>query len=306
MRPTDLFPKMLVEELVRLHRLNPDWMEVYADPDSQTHFGCRFRVKTALIGEVAYTAQEKAGSLAISRWVGGGPKVFIPTPQQCRAMEQVEVNLTSAEFTSPYEAMAVKLPDGMYPPYRAVIVFKHPASGHLILSCHSVTMLDDIVSVTRGDSPKSLDSFLCSFEEECRNTAPQAAMAMRVSTNLCLALANFGSRMEYMYPAEVASDKSLAREKSERGERARRRIPLAVQRVSFSQEVQLHRTETTARGEYATTGASMPPHWRRGHWAMQVHGKGRAERKRIFRAPVLVRSDLAIGGSDQTSVVYRG
>lgn len=39
------------------------------------------------------------------------------------------------------------------------------------------------------------------------------------------------------------------------------------------------------------TGAEVRPHWRRGHFRMQVHGPGLAQRKLIFVMPVLVRAD---------------
>jgi hypothetical protein len=46
----------------------------------------------------------------------------------------------------------------------------------------------------------------------------------------------------------------------------------------------------------ATLGAHSPghgkaPHWRRGHFRMQIHGPGRLERKLIFVAPMMVRAD---------------
>jgi hypothetical protein len=40
--------------------------------------------------------------------------------------------------------------------------------------------------------------------------------------------------------------------------------------------------------------SEMSAHWRRGHWRLQPHGKGRALRKRVWIMPVLVRSDLEL------------
>lgn len=41
-------------------------------------------------------------------------------------------------------------------------------------------------------------------------------------------------------------------------------------------------------------GGEMSAHWRRGHWRIQPHGKGRTLRKRVWIMPVLVRSDLEL------------
>ncbi len=42
-------------------------------------------------------------------------------------------------------------------------------------------------------------------------------------------------------------------------------------------------------------GASVAPHWRRGHFRMQPHGPGWQERKLIFVAPVLIHADQMQG-----------
>lgn len=42
-------------------------------------------------------------------------------------------------------------------------------------------------------------------------------------------------------------------------------------------------------------GASVAPHWRRGHFRMQAHGPGRQARKLIFVAPVLIHAEQLQG-----------
>lgn len=46
-----------------------------------------------------------------------------------------------------------------------------------------------------------------------------------------------------------------------------------------------------AHSSSASTGHTMPPHWRRGHFRMQPHGRANQERKLIFVAPLLVHAD---------------
>ncbi|MCP3708637.1 hypothetical protein M3I54_16825 [Paraburkholderia sp. CNPSo 3274] len=51
-------------------------------------------------------------------------------------------------------------------------------------------------------------------------------------------------------------------------------------------------------GGVTGTGAEVRPHWRRGHFRMQVHGPGFAQRKLIFVMPMLVRADRLVGVAD--------
>lgn len=53
------------------------------------------------------------------------------------------------------------------------------------------------------------------------------------------------------------------------------------------------------------TGHDKAPHWRRGHFRMQIHGPGRLERKLIFVAPMMVRADK-LAGSVPRPKTYRG
>ena len=70
-----------------------------------------------------------------------------------------------------------------------------------------------------------------------------AGRALRVAVNSCLALVNYGCHKEKLFPKQVENDRRLAQEKSERGEKARERLKLAVSVVCFNQEVVLHATE---------------------------------------------------------------
>lgn len=296
-----------MDELLRLHRLDRDWMRIVTNDEEPDQYRASVRQGTWVL-DWCHNAAERCGMLVASRFLGDGPKVVEPTVEQCRAMEQVEVNLHPNDYTQPYETVGVRLPTGLYAPYTWVVIHRIPVTPavvllHLLSEGHR----DDVVTTVRGASPNTMEFFLTKFDESCVESAGQAAlaMAMRVACNLCLALTNFGYQSELMFPKEAARDKGLVAERSERGERARERLATAPVRLSFDQSVQLyHRGGCHVTGE--PTGATKSSHWRRGHWAMLACGKGRAERRRVFRPPVLVRADLLAGDRADTTVTYRG
>lgn len=64
-------------------------------------------------------------------------------------------------------------------------------------------------------------------------------------------------------------------------------------------------TALAASSEANSTGHGKAPHWRRGHFRMQIHGPGRLERKLIFVAPMMVRADRLDENVPQPKT-YRG
>lgn len=315
MRPTDLAPRELIEELVRLHRFDRDWLTIRPAPDDDNKY--RVTIKDTCptwISDLTNTGLERCEMLLLSRFFGDGPKVFIPTLRQVEVFEQVEVNLSAEEYTQPYEVMAVQLPPGRYLKFLYALVYKLDANPAIIItglmtgrSLSLVGNQPNVITTIYGKRGYAMEHYLSKYDDSCTEEEKKVCnLALRVACNSFLALANFGSRMDMLYPKEVERDASLAREKSERGERARRRLALAARQVSFSQEVKLYREEKQAGEPGQPTGASMPCHWRRGHWAMTPCGPKHSERKRVFRAPVLVRADLFDGDTTNTSVTYKG
>lgn len=300
MRITDIYPNELVAELVRLYRLDKNWILLRHNKDES--YGVECRHQTWLKGAIA----NSAGALAMwaaSHWLGGGPKLFRPSKDQCKAMEQIAVNLTLEEFSMPYPALMVELD---YPPFNSCLVFK--TKDIMICSLHSADHVDDICTTIAVNKPDhEVEKSLQKFDDDCKELAPQAALALRVACNCCLALTHYGNHLSYLFPKEVARDVKLASEKSERGKRAVDRIQTAVMLVSFKQEIVLHDTaKERVVGDPIHTGREMPSHWRKGHWANQPYGPNNSLRRRILRKPTLVRADLFVGDLSDTTAIYKG
>lgn len=300
MRPTDLLPKILIDEFLRLVRIDRNW--VGFERMEGNNYRARPNVPTWL-NRVCKTGADWLGMKADSIWLADGPKVFKPTPEQCKALEQVSVNLKIEDYAQPFPAMMIDLQrTGDYGSFKAVNVYHEP--GVLIAVLHSVGCANDITT-TIGTLDGLIEESLVRFDEDCRADAPIAHRALRVAVNSCLALSHFGHHMDYLFPKEVESDRRLAKEDTPRGERARRRLPLAMLEISFAREVVLHRIERKEREPGVPTGREMPCHWRRGHWAMVACGPQHSERRRTFRPAVMVRADLFSGDKADTTTTYR-
>lgn len=299
MRPTELIPQPLHDELLRLGRLDPHWVQIHDLKDGSYEATAR---QDTWSRKIWAAGQDAFALLAASRWLADGPKIFRATEEQCRALEQVDVNLTLTDYSQPYPALLVELPKGLYSPFHSVLCFKD--GTFLSCSLFSDGNLNDIVTTVR-QTAEPVETSLRKFDEDCRDLADKAAPALRVACNSCLALSHYGNRLDYLFPKEVERDKALSKEWSDRGAKALARIPLAVQVVTFDQEIKLHRVERGPTAEPGSpTGRHMPPHWRRGHWAMVPCGAGRIERRRVLRRPTLVRADLFVGDKSQTQTTY--
>lgn len=301
MRPIDIVPKPMLDELLRLGRLDREWA-VFEELE-WPQYRCAPKYPTWLT-RINGNGADYFSQLAISTWLVDGPKVFRPTAEQCAALEQIEVRVSLEDYSQPYPALAVELPRELYDSYVCCVCFRHPRP-YFIGCLFSRDHLHDITTTVARNDGEYMEKSLTSFEENCREDAPWASRVLRVACNACLALSHYGSHLNYLFPKEVDSDRRLARENSERGNRAKRRLSLAVQVASFDQEVVLHRTERKKwEGEPGCSGREMPPHWRRGHWRTQPCGIGRSQRKRILVPPVMVRADLFVGQPSNTEVTY--
>lgn len=296
-RVSDILPKDLSDELLRLARLDRDWMEW--TPLKPPTYTARCRYPTRLCW-MRMSGSDAFSMWGYSLWLLDGPKVFRPTTQQCQALEQIEVRLELGEYAQPYPALLVDLPSG-YGPFESVLCFR--PDHILIYVLNSKDHLSDITTSIAVDG-RPIETSLQTYDDDCAADAPHAARALRVACNACLALANYGCTADYLYPKEVASDARLATEAGERGARARGRLATAPYLVRLAQDVVLHHTERAERRPGEPTGAEMPAHWRRGHWAMQAHGPQHSLRKRILRPPVFVRADRFLGDRADTSTTY--
>ena len=316
----DLAPAVLRQELLRLGRLDPNWVKWTPLNDGKQSYAATSTAAT-WVKKLWKSGADAFSMWGLSVWLAEGPKVFRPTPAQCEAMENIEVKLTLEEYAQPYPALLVELPrqeqrrwidgDGViqtapgtnYGPFLSVLCFR---SEHLV-SCtlHSVNHENDITTTIAVDG-RPMEISIQKYDEDVIGLASGAARALRVAINSCLALVNYGCHKGYLFPKQAENDQRLAGEQSERGRRARERLKLAIKQVSFDQEIVLHDTDHRQRDPNTEpTGREVSTHWRKGHWAMQAHGPAHSLRKRILRKPVMVRADKLLVDTAATSAVYR-
>lgn len=296
--PRDLFPHEYIDELLRIARINRNWVKITELGD--TDFRVENIVDTPLRRAWA-DGSDALSMVAVSVWLIDGPKTFRPTAQQCRALEQIEVNINVKEYAQPYPAILIEPPAGMYGPFKAVLSYHLPAQNYVVLGLLSDDHTEDIVTCAKEDG-NEMEVVLNKFRPDSRKFAKEATAIYRVAVNACLALVNFGCHKTHLFAKQVESDRRLAGEQSERGAKARDRIKQAVSIVTFAQEVHLHDGDNPAHT--GPQGGSVTPHWRRGHWRMQVHGPKNSLRKRVLIKPVLVRADLFVGDLADTSAAY--
>ena len=294
----DLVPKQIIDELVRLYKVNPNWITVKELGGNR--YGATGKIQSWIL-PLCVSGQDLFAFHSLSNWLGGGPKFFRPTIEQCQALENVDINLTLDHYSQPFPAILVSVD---YPPFIRVLVYHNQAERMLTACLYSKKNENDIVTTIR-----TMDGFIEEsvrrFDEDCKEHAETASKALRVALNSCLILSNHEISTNYLYPKEFESDSRLAKEKTERGERARKRVQLAIQQIAFTQEVILHQVERAKSGSGNPTGSERSSHWRRGHWAMQAHGVQHSLRKRIFRKPIMVREDLFIGSIENSQATYR-
>jgi hypothetical protein len=293
----DVIPKMLADELLRLVKLDRNWCTWKSlEPPQYT---CETRQQTWL-RKLWQSGADAFSMWANSIWLVDGPKVFRPTPAQCRALEQIEVRLELSEYSQPYPALLVDLPTG-YEPYTSILCFK--TDNLLVCVSQEPTHLHDIVTTVAVDG-RPLEVSLQRYDDDCKENAKEAGRALRVALNSCLALSNYGCHADYLYPKDVETDERLAEENTERGERARKRLEVTPSLVRFDREVVLHRPRP-AHEQGEPTGREREFGWVRGHWKMQAHGPSNTLRKRILIKPYMIRADKLIGELSDTSVTYR-
>lgn len=310
----DVVPQPLADELLRLARLNRSWLQW--EHTGKVVNGVFEYVGTVIedgIVSKAIEARKVSGAdvfgfYAVSVWLVDGPKVFKPTEQQCKALEQIEVRLHISEYSQPYPAVMVDLPSGLYAPFTSVLCHLDNGGSSPMLNCvlYSEGHLNDTVTnIAMGG---------CSMEMSLRRSkaclgalAELSCIARRVAVNSCLALANFGSHRSYLFPKTVERDRELAKERTERGERARQRLKLAVQEVALDREVVLHDREPGAgKSTGAGVGGEKCCHWCKGYWYRQPHGPGNGLRKLAYRKPVLKRADKLLADASELSTTYKG
>lgn len=241
---------------------------------------------------------------AISDWIGDGPKFACPDPARCDAMQRIEVRLKLNELGLPFPRVMVVFPDDRFKPYTATLVAK--LDEMMCLASFTKDHTQDIATlVGENEDPNwVIEWTLHKHKSDVElDEAVAVAKACRVALNCCLMLSG---QIRFSDPHLVASDSRLAKEKTDRGARARKRLKVATAVCEFDQTVYVRHEGPEGRsGEKTGTGSEKCCHWRRGHWHTVAFGTGRALRKKMLFPPTLVRKDLFTGEQSKTTTTYR-
>ncbi len=313
-RVEDVIPwPELLEELTYLANLPQPWLKIVpAEPPTfQVHINC---VLPPLVARLHYGGQalrsaerqsvgnlganELCGLLAQSMWLKDGPRVIRPTPEQAESLSHVEINLELGDYEQPFHTVLVETPNN---PVFTSITLCRISPDVLILDLHSKGSTDDIVTLIRHEPGRLVEDSLKLVEDDCKSLLPHSIACQRVALNMCLALVNYGNKTEPLLPKQLKEDEGWAKEDTERGARARRRVKRHLHKVSFVHDVIVR--QTCDKGDGEPTGKTVAPHWVRGHWKSQPYGKGMSQRKRILVRPYLVHAEAYV--KDSSLTVYR-
>lgn len=309
-RPSDAWPKFILDEFRRLARLPMEVVTLQPDPDDNSnHFKCAPAVDSFWF-DCCTSGQDYAGLLTFVRWLKEGPKIANISAADFAALTQVEVNLEVQDFTVPFPTVLFNMPEGKM--HSHVFLHKGVCQGNsgqplpIMIACSvSPDHKHDIVTVMRHHEGEVVEESLGKFYGDVTQDESVAThICLRAACNYALAMSNFGCQSAYLFPAEVEADrKSVAKGLPGKAERAAERLRDAPVLLTLDRSVRLyHREGGHEAGE--PTGRERDWGWVRGHWRMQVHGPRNSLRKRIYVAPYMVRADKFNADPGDTTTTY--
>jgi hypothetical protein len=313
-------------------------LEAFQRPDKEDYFGMRpraFSVKQHSQGSqmdlTAYSESDRelirvvydnanASSVnyvtaaAIGRCVAEGPKAFLPTPLQCEAMGQVEVNLRPEQIQLPFPTLAIILPEAYRETLRreypealpeeipvAAMVADLPMVGHVSHSLICISQMggtakQGIVFTCRGNNPKELEYLMGIVRDTPMDESPTyqasdrdinvARRVQRVAFNCALLLASEPTLTVPLYPKDRAKHKLLASSpNAEKRARGRQLLQTSFDRVIPNQKITFHVEEHQPQQPGQPTGRTVRAHWRRGHYRTLDASKGFFKTSRVVMIP---------------------
>jgi hypothetical protein len=257
------------------------------------------------------------------KMIQSGPKIFRPTAEQCRLLQQMRLNISIADFVSPYDILAIEWPaefastkilemgiDREAPPgamYRkdrpnqpaVSIVYHVPGRGvmHQLITESCATY----IASYGHNAPWP------TFEDWMDGASDESEIEMRrIALAYCMLLDEYGTRRASC--ADPASEQALRRKAALRSAakmEAKRELAALPYVYEIDQTPILAKVVARAEDLGAEEpGSKKRPHHRRGHYARVACGVGRAERRLIRRPPVFVNGHLFLGSMANTRVIY--
>jgi hypothetical protein len=270
-------------------------------------------------------------SYVLSRTLAEGPKVFAFEALTCEALENFDLNVATADYLQPFPSVVVELPadytrqrvvpfeDGSHAP--DFVIVRHEPKAECVLITMHLTSHQVLTRLLKLDPAWTLEEMWAKGQ---RTWAAKDTLGMtpeeivlgnaltKLALNVCLLATAYGVRC--LGPANPSHYERLKRYAKLAGKRGREQqtkaeleLRMAPVRYAFAQEVQLYHRETeeVQAPEQGTSGWTVAPHWRRGHWRSQPVGPARQERRRVAIPSVLVNAHLFLGAPSDTLATYR-
>jgi len=270
-------------------------------------------------------------SFVMSRMLTEGPKVFSFDAVTCEALENFDLNVSTADYMQPFPSVVIELPQdytkkrivpfdsGNHAP-DFVIVRHEPKAECVLVTIHMTShqamtrllMLDPTWTLeemwTKGQRTWNAKDSMAMTEEERGLGSTLSKLAL----NVCLIATAYGVRnLGPANPSHYERLKKYAKLARKRGQeqqaKADMELRLAPVKYAFALEVTLFLREFGSPSESNGNGGwTVSPHWRRGQWRWQACGTGRQERRRVAIPSVLVNSHLFLGSAAADSTArYR-
>lgn len=255
--------------------------------------------------------------LAYSRLLADGPKIVMPTVEQCEALAHVDLNLTFREYEQPFPVFVVQVPSGFQrqlieqfcqPCPRFVLPY-HDRSGDFLTVLSSwganATQGGVFTVFSKNTLDEKMEDVIQRVDGDLGPDYQQATVLDRIALNFSLLLTRYGFRNDGpVDPKSFRKQTRLADSKSKRKrERARRLLDSSFNRVRLLQEVEFANRPACDVSNGEAIGAAKSPHWRRGHFRRARVGVGRTETRLVFVRPSFINAECFAG--DRSNTEYR-
>jgi hypothetical protein len=267
-------------------------------------------------------------SFVMSRMLSEGPKVFAFDALTCEALENFDLNLSTADYLQPFPTVTIELPQD-YTKKRVVpfeagshapdfIIVRHEPKAECVLVTMHMTSHQALTRLLKLDPAWTLEEMWAKGhrswgEADSLDMTPEEKSLgnalTKLALNVCLMATAYGVRClgpgNPSYYERLKRYAQLARKRGREVEKADLEVRLVPMRYAFAQEVTLFHHEAGSVESNGTGGWTVSPHWRRGHWRWQPFGPGRQERRRVAIPSVLVNGHLFLGAASDTVTTYR-
>jgi hypothetical protein len=257
-----------------------------------------------------------------------GPKALNLPERYIAPLLNTDLNLGIADYNQPFDFMCVNLPTDFINKYTAE--YEDDALGNgpgkhspeCVMVCHNQEAQVLILHVT-FTSNQAITAMLNNNEdiEQQINATLQATLTGSASIDESETIAAGAA-------AKIALNAMLLAENNLRGigpynesyynrlkkqsqnkhttdaQKRTNEIELATHPFIYEIDQNVQTYNKSDGSEHGGTRGGNKPHWRRGHYRLQRHGKGLEFQKRLRIPPVLVNSHLFLGNNIDSKVTY--